>query len=87
MKHEIGARIYYTGDMANVSDWGTIREIIGGRFGEQVRLVMDNGPDKTIPPSGIGNKYNGTCSPRFVTEDAYNAWHREQMANYQSALA
>jgi len=78
MTPEIGTRIYYTGDMANFSDWGTVCEIKTGKFGAQVRLAMDNGPDKWIPPVGIGNVYSGTCNPRFVTEAAYNAWHKER---------
>ena len=79
----IGTRIYYTGDLANQSSWGTLSEIKRGRFGEQVCVLLDTGRACWVPPAMIGNVYHGTCNPRFVTEAAYNAWRDERLAAYK----
>lgn len=67
---KIADRIYYTGDIANLDGWGTVREVEDG----SVLLVQDDGRVQHIFPQAIGDKYEGHCNPRFVTEAAYASW-------------
>lgn len=82
MTVEVGTRIYYTGDMANESSWGTVTGIAGGRFGTQVCVALDTGRDAWVPAPMIGERYDGTCGVRFVTKAAYDAWRAERIAAY-----
>ena len=72
----IGTKVYYTGDVANQSAWA---EVVGEDNGAVV-LRMENGRTQTVFPQNIGKVYEGTASPRYVTEDAYRAWKTEMMA-------
>ena len=72
----IGTKVYYTGDVANQSAWA---EVVGEDNGAVV-LRMENGGTQTVFPQNIGKVYEGTASPRYVTEDAYRAWKTEMMA-------
>lgn len=66
-----GTKVYYTGDMANASGNFTVT----GVSGYSVTLVENDGDRKfSVYQSQIGNVYNGTCNPRFVTEEARQAW-------------
>lgn len=76
MNFELGTRIYYTGDMANapgnfevsaIFNTGhvTLRELNGERVFRGIYL------------SQIGDVYEGTCNPRFVTEEARAAFFAE----------
>ena len=74
MKHKKGARIYYTGDMANQDGWGTITE--GTRIvHDQYHVTMDDGREFWLSQYAIGDVYKGHCDPRFVTKAAHDAWH------------
>ena len=78
---EVGTRIYYTGDMANVPWWGTVVSL-----GELAVIVQtDDNRDKPVPYSAIGNIYRGHASPRFVTKAAYDAYREEQFAGWEKA--
>jgi hypothetical protein len=74
------ARVYYTGDVANQPGWFTVApEAQGGH----VVLVEDAGGEGrrfTLSAGHIGDVYQGHCNPRFVTEDAYLAYHQERAA-------
>jgi len=66
----MGERIYYTGDICNQSDWGTVAKIESGN----VCLQMDNGGQMWVWDTAIGNVYQGHCNPRFVTQTAYDTY-------------
>ena len=73
--HEIGDKIYYTGDRANRARWLTVQSVAP----DDVALRDADEPDYVLHvfPSAIGDTYRGHHDPRFVTWDAYNAHHRE----------
>ena len=69
-----GDRIYYTGDMANPSGWGTVQRI--NLVSQSVDLGFQDGREfQGIMLMQIGKVYRGHCDPRFVTEAAYMAYH------------
>ena len=70
-------RVYYSGDMANQPGWFTRRPSPGGT----VSLVEEGGEGRrlTVSPQEIGDVYHGHCSPRFVTEAAYNAFQARSL--------
>jgi len=71
MNIELGSKIYYTGDMANASGHFTVASI--NSF--SVTLVEVDGDRKfDVYPSQIGSVYQGHCNPRFVTEEARQAY-------------
>lgn len=71
MTIEIGSKIYYTGDMANASGNFTVARV--NSF--SVTLVEVDGDRKfDVYPSQIGDVYQGHCNPRFVTEEARQAY-------------
>lgn len=65
-----GAQVYYTGDMANPSGHFVVTSVAAF-----VTLKETDG-DRTfkVSPSQIGHKYEGHCNPRFVTEEARQAY-------------
>ena len=71
-------RVYYTGDIANMPGWFTAEE---GPTPDTVTLIEEPGQwaeDRTMRGvwrCHIGTEYQGHCSPRFVTEDAYNRFY------------
>lgn len=77
----IGTRIYYTGDMANESDWGTVAAFTEGARGLAVDVLYDSGQlYKGLPVRMIGHKYQGHCDPRHVTETAFKTWRDARRA-------
>ncbi len=73
MRPSFEAGIYYTGDMTNSS--GHFRVTNEGRT--TVTLTEINGEGRIfhgIFHSQIGEVYQGTCDPRFVTKYAYQAY-------------
>jgi hypothetical protein len=85
MKHAIGDRIYYTGDMANHSGWFRVeRTDMNGNL----RLVEDGTPNHgrtmAILPMQIGDVYQGHCNPRFVTELAYATYYATSIENLRT---
>lgn len=82
----IGSRIYYTGDMANASEWTTVDEHIAAtRFaGPTVHLKGEDGRHfMRIGPA------HWTAGPgrRFVLETVYNAERAAAMADAQMRYA
>lgn len=75
-----GDRIFYTGDMANDSDWATVVKVWSDGFGEHVDLQYDSGRTTRVSPSQVGERYEGHCNPRFVTERAVEEY-RDRMAS------
>lgn len=70
-----GKRIYYGGDMANDSGFGTITETISDKWGQFVTIKMDDGRDiKHLPICGFSSEYKGHGGTRFVTIEAYNKY-------------
>lgn len=78
---EVGTRVYYTGDAANLPHWAEVTAVRGGNV---TLKTADLGqyPGKpytyTVPVHHIGHEYHGHCDPRFVTETARNAFYRER---------
>ena len=48
IKLEVGARVRYTGDMANASGLGVVVAVKEKAFGASYQIVMDDGRDKTV---------------------------------------
>ena len=72
-------RIYYSGDMANDSGFGTIIKAIRDKWGSFVNIKMDDGRDiNHLPTCAFSPKYLGHGGTRFVTIDAFNAFRRGQ---------
>ena len=78
-----GTRIYYGGDMANKSGFGSITEVIKDRWGTQYQIVLDDGRKMHISASNFSPEYLGHGGTRFVTEAAYNDWREVQMAAFR----
>lgn len=74
-----GTRIYYGGDMANDSGFGTITRVEADRWGNSIDLILDDGRKiKRLPPCAFSPEYKGHGGTRFVTIEAYNAFRRAQ---------
>ena len=73
-----GTRIYYGGDMANDSGFGTIAETISDKWGQFVTIKMDDGRDigQMLPICAFSDEYKGHGGTRFVTIDAYNKYRQ-----------
>lgn len=72
-----GTRIYYTGDMANQDGFGTVTKTYENKLQRTsfVDVALDDGRKmRGLHTLGFSATYNGTCSPRFTTEAAYNEW-------------
>lgn len=67
-----GDDVFYTGDMANDSEWLIVEENVGGHF-----LVLAN-VDRThvfhLPPHMVGSVYRGHCDPRYVSGEAVRTY-------------
>lgn len=85
LKLMTGTRIYYGGDIANESGFGTIMQIERDpQWGDYVTIIMDDGREiKRLPPVHFSLKYSGNGSTRFVTEEAYNKWRNAQMRAFK----
>ena len=85
-------RIYYGGDMANCSGFGTIVKTQHDKWGSFVDITMDDGRDiARLPIIAFSEVYKGHGGTRFVTIAAYNAYKKEllkdsKFANYQEAI-
>ena len=82
---ELNAYIYYTGDVANQSWWGRITAIDVEK--QQVTLAFthpETGEEctETFLRTSIGDNYEGHGDPRFVTRQAYRAYHNEKARGY-----
>lgn len=84
-KYGIGQKIYYTGDQANQSGWFRIVKANTNDYGNGYNLKELNGKREFNQTweIGIGNIYKGNCNPRMVTEQAYNKYKNDIMAQYQ----
>lgn len=77
----VGTKIYYTGDMANASGNFEVTAIETSRWGTNVTLKeLAGGEDRkfTIQAGQIGSVYQGHCNPRFVTEEARQAYRNRR---------
>ena len=73
---EIGTQIYYTGDMANCSDWGKVTSVHSENL-ETVEVKFEGRKRTTILYANhIGLVYRGHCNPRFVTKKAYQEYFK-----------
>jgi hypothetical protein len=85
MKPELytGTRIYYGGDMANQSDFGTITAIEKDRWGTHCQIVLDDGRELNVSYHQFSPEYLGHGGTRFVTEAAYNKYRETQIAKFR----
>jgi hypothetical protein len=82
---EIGGRVYYTGDIANAP--GHFR-IISSNGREHILQEEPNGDGRQflgIPDHAIGRVYFGHCNPRFVTQQARDAFRAERLLQLRQA--
>lgn len=79
MKYSLGQKIYYTGDQANQSGMFEIVFATNDNHGQAYNLRELNGDRmfRNVFHCGIGDVYEGHCGTRFVTEEAYNNYHKE----------
>ena len=90
---DIGQRIYYTGDMANQDGHFVVAAIRAPGCVDLQELPGDlsHGRDiKGIYERHIGHEYHGHCNPRFVTEEARQAYYAQISAStmaYKAKLA
>ena len=68
-----GTRIYYTGDVANHSWWGSVES----EDQHNVFIRVDDGQLVSVFQQSIGNLYQGHCDPRFVTEEAFKEYQQQ----------
>jgi hypothetical protein len=76
MEHPIGTEIFYAGDIANPSGFGTITRLDQNpRFGATYDIELEDGRElRGIPTILLGDKYEGHHGGRFVTRAAYDAY-------------
>jgi hypothetical protein len=88
-KVTVGTRIYYTGDMANPDDFGTVTQIIpGNKYSpELVEVTLDDGRIRKPYASMIEDTYAGSHTTRFVTLEAYDAWCKAAIEDMQRQYA
>ena len=76
-----GQRIYYTGDMANRSGWGTVTHVRPCPYYQlNYTLEMMDGRIFSITPFEITDKWNDSF--RFITKEAYNEYRSAAMEQY-----
>lgn len=88
MRLNLGTKIYYTGDMANssghfvVTGMGRVSTLgyPSGRASVTLAEIGGNRIFRGIFLCQIGEVYQGTCDPRFVTEEAYQAYRTAMFA-------
>ena len=81
---EVGDRIYYTGDMANPSDWGTVTVVHGpDRWNSKGSFELKHDSDHHISHL---NHLNLSTGPglRFITEKAYYETRARKIAQSQA---
>jgi len=71
-------RIYYTGDMANQPGWFQVTEQEGAVLQLREEPLELDGRSFSIHSWQIGDRYEGHCNPRFVTEEAYKAFRAQR---------
>jgi len=90
MKHQIGQKIYYRGDMANLPGWFQITEVIENDYFRGYVLKEIDGEGRTFArvfESMIHDVDLGHCGTRFVTEEAYKKFREEQLKKLQERIA
>ena len=70
----IGTEIYYTGDMANSS---AHCKVVSQGTNPVVLSEIDGDRTFHVYKSQIGEVYQGHCNPRFVTEEARQAFRSQ----------
>lgn len=81
-------RIYYTGDQANPDGFGTIAKSYSNRWGDFYDIAMDDGRKiNGLHTCAFSETYAGNGSTRFVTKDAYHAYHNEMTRQFTEKLA
>ena len=74
-----GTRIYYGGDMANDSGFGTIKKAYSDRWGSFYDIDMDDERKiNGLPTISFSEVFKGHGGTRFVTVDAYNDFRKKQ---------
>lgn len=85
---QVGERVYYTGDMANVDGCGSITEVHGpDRFYARWYTVkLDDGREsRGIMPSNFGHPSKNR-GERFQVLAERTAWREEQIANLRASV-
>jgi hypothetical protein len=70
---KLGDKIYYTGDMANLSGWFVVSNMRAPDCGD----LQEIDGDRTmlgVYTRHVGTEYHGHCNPHYVTEAAYNTY-------------
>ena len=71
-----GMEIYYTGDMANSSDFGVITEVKTTQYGTDYHVKLEDGRAMWISSLCFHEVYSGNGSTRFVSKKAYIEYRR-----------
>lgn len=84
----IGAKVFYTGDMANPSAW--LEVIAMKSAGSQAYYTLKDCESGAIRlgmwGDHIGREYFGHCNPRYVTKAAYDAYRQAAIAEMRRAV-
>ena len=70
-----GTRIYYTGDVANIEDFGHVSKLYSDRWGTWMTIRLDDG--RTF--QGISSNNFAGPGRRFMTEKEYEAVRKERI--------
>ena len=79
---EVGTKIYYTGDMANMDGFGEITNEISDRWGLRYEIAMNDGREMCITPAS----FQPSAGRRFVTKEHYTKERQEKIALMQAEL-
>ena len=85
----VGDRIYYTGDMANLDWWGTITDFCTP---DMVTIQIDVEAEgftnnrHAVAYWNIGKVYKGHGDPRFYTKAAVDEFDAARMARFRKAF-
>ena len=82
MKHAIGTKIYYTGDMANYDGFFTVT----GYWQDFAYNLKEIDGDRDFPAvQHIADQYSGNCSDRFVTAAARDQYREASIKEMERA--
>jgi hypothetical protein len=74
LKHAVGTKIYYRGDMANQPGFGEVAGHRLSKWGNGYNIKMDDGRVFNIEEISLNDVDKGHGGTRFVTLAAHNAY-------------
>jgi hypothetical protein len=85
---EIGTKIYYRGDMANMEGFGEVTSVMNDRFGSYFSAVLEDGREiNKLPAHMLSEEDTGNGMTRFCTLAAFNERRELILADMYSRMA